>query len=200
MSQQHRITYDLLDPSDFCLQQWNKINNKSPYFIRNKYNKTLEDASILQDEYDVVWAMHSLYNLDKTRLKTSLKKLHSALKKNGTGIIYIADSDSFYCSFYRKFIHFYKKEKLEWVNSNDITRTMQSLDIPFEIKKLNFYHKIHIKNQHLLEVYLSKSSYELYTPLGYWFDNKKMGDFLRKFIIEKEYIFPQSIDIIVYKS
>jgi SAM-dependent methyltransferase len=200
LNPQHHITYDILDPSDFCLQQWVKINNNPPYFFRKRYHSTLEDAVVPQEEYDVIWSIHSLYNANKNRLKMSLAKLCYGLKRNGTGIIFIADPSSFYCSFYRQFIHFYGKEIPEWVNGDDITAAMQSLGIPFDVKKLNFHHRIHVEDEHVLATYLSKSAYEAHSPLNFWFDNDRMKAFLRSFIVEQKYVFPQQISVILFHA
>lgn len=196
---QSHITYDILDPSDYCLQQWAKINNHPPYFVRNSYHSTLEDAAAIpQEEYDVILSIYSLHNANKDILGMSLAKLYHGLKKNGTGIIFIADPSSFYCSFYRQFIHLYEKEIPEWVNGDDITAAMQQLGIPFEVKKLNFHHQIHVEDEHVLATYLNKSVYELDLPLNFWFDNEGMKAFLRQFLVGQEYVFPQHISVILF--
>ncbi|MCP4696967.1 MAG: class I SAM-dependent methyltransferase [Gammaproteobacteria bacterium] len=194
---QSHIVYDILDPSRFCLQECEKINAQ-PYFFRNRFHTTLDDAVLPQEEYDLIWAMHSLYNVNIELLEVVLGKLCRSLKKDGVGIIFIADPHSFCCSFYSKFIDIYDKKVPLWVNSDDIIAALQRLDIPFDIERKNFRHVINAENEYILATYLAKNSYEPLHSLSFWFDNNLMKAFLNQFFIKEEYVFPQHVSLIFF--
>ncbi|MGR3220383.1 MAG: class I SAM-dependent methyltransferase [Candidatus Anammoxibacter sp.] len=192
-----RITYDILDPSLFCLNECGKTGTH-PYSLRNRFHTTLDDAVLGRNEYDLIWAIHSLYNTNKEQLDVGLEKLRCALKTDGVGILFIADPHSFYCSFYNKFIKIFDKKSPLWVNSDDVVAVLQRLNIHFDIVRKHFNHVINAKNEHILATYLAKNTYEPLHSLSFWFDNYRMKSFLNQFRTNDEFVFPQHVSVISF--
>lgn len=197
INQDNYLVYDILDPSCFCIKECKKIiTSHKPYVLGRCFSSTLEDSTLIPNEYDIIWSIHSLYNSKKDTLKESFIKIIKSLKNNGVAIVFIADSDSFYCRFYQLVIRVIHKGRIpKWNSSNDVISILNNLSVNFKIKKINFCHQIKKTDEHILETYLNKNAYECHS-LDFWFKNKEIGHFLYRFLYREKYIFYQNISII----
>ncbi len=95
------VTYDLLDPSDFSVQEA-KGRLAPPFTPGAELVCTLQDLPE-GAPYEVVWATHALYALPPDELTAAAERFLAALAPGGLGVVAQATSRSHYLAFYDAF-------------------------------------------------------------------------------------------------
>jgi SAM-dependent methyltransferase len=105
------ITYDLLDPSSFSLEEAAAIL-EPPFFEGVRFNTTLQDLPPVEP-YDVVWATHALYALPGRELAAGMAAFGRAMGEGGEGFIAHATKNSHYLRFDALFREAFRKQGSE---------------------------------------------------------------------------------------
>ncbi len=92
------LTYDLLDPSRFSVQEA-RAQLADPFSPGRELVVTLQDLPS-GPPYDVVWATHALYALPPGELAAAARRFVAALRPGGLGVVAQATSRSHYLVFY----------------------------------------------------------------------------------------------------
>ena len=200
------IECDLLDPSQLALQEAASTLN-SPLFLEKLVKETVQNAELEPSYYDIIWGMHSFYSIPKTELPNILEKCIYSLKEHGNLFIGLTSNKSFYNLFYDLFRSFYSINEIEsYTSAEMIIEAFHSLGLEVELVKVEYLEKIPIEDIPRLNHYL------LNECVGYSFDrddniastlilkdilnHPKIGAFLKSFIVNDQYEFPQEIWLI----
>ncbi len=196
------IIYDYLDPSYHSL---NCLKNslKPPFFPGYQYQTTLEDLPVNrsnQARYQIVWAIHSLYTLSPFSLARCINKISSLLNPvDGVGLVFLSTQNSFYMTFYEKYLEALSKktELSSYLNAQMVTSTLRGMGIKHEIHSLHFQHSIHASDFTTLERYLSKCVFDS-QKAEFWLENPVLRDYLQSFVSHGVYQFPQEVWLIKF--
>lgn len=201
---------DLLDPSQLALQEAVSTLS-SPLFLEKLIKETVQNAELELAYYDIIWAMHSFYSIPKTELPNILEKCIHSLKEHGNLFIGLTSNKSFYIQFYDLFRSFYSINQIEsYTSAEMIMEAFQSLGMETELVKIEYFERIPVEDISRLNHYL------LNECVGYSFDrddnitstliltdilnHPKIGAFLRSFIVNDHYEFPQEIWLIKWSK
>ncbi|MEB3294185.1 MAG: class I SAM-dependent methyltransferase [Synechococcales bacterium] len=197
------VSADLLDISESCLEIAKSQYNFLKHFKVNKtYLSAIENLHLSISgchDYDVIWAIHSLWTIDKSKVKDMYLYCLSLLKANGKLLIYQLSQDSDYHKFYSFYRdHYLKPDSSTTVlTSEDHQKILDALRVKYEIVKLHFSHKIDAERQDLLKFYLQKCilnedpdvTGRFHTLLEEGFDRDK-----------KQYEFAQVVDLLIIEK
>lgn len=157
------LSSDLLDVSDDCLQEaqqvFNTLEHFSPHHI---YLSELENVdSVIPNTrtYDLIWAIHSFYMIDKDKIKSVLQSYYKLLNSNGKFLIYKLSEHSFYYKsydFYLKSSPGIMNDFHSYMTAENIQKVLEELGVTYKVKTMSFDHTIDYDQQDLLEVYLKK--------------------------------------------
>jgi SAM-dependent methyltransferase len=156
------VSVDLLDLSEYCLEIAQKQYDSLKHFeVARSYLSAFETFYQTSDSsrtYDLIWAIHSLCTVEKSKVKAIHLHFLSLLKANGIYLIYQLSEDSKYYQlndFYRQ--HYPQSDNtIPFITSEDHQQILDSLGISYEIVRLSFSHKIDGECKDLLETYLKK--------------------------------------------
>lgn len=93
------IAYDLLDPSAFSIAEA-RSQLRHPFVPARQMQTTLQQLPEDAGQYDVVWATHALYAIAPDEVAAATKRMVSALRPGGLGVVAQATSRSHYLTFY----------------------------------------------------------------------------------------------------
>ncbi len=193
------IHYDFLDPSQFCLTSC-KQNLQRPFQPRSSWQTTLEHAeSVLpKGQYDVVWAIQSLYCLNHDSQQESIKlMLQTAHPSRGLICIMLAKQDSFFSNVQRIFFQQSPEPPPPpYVNAETVLQTLGQLGAVSISRELPCVHQIPTHQDRLLEQYLQQSVMDS-TPLPHWKKIPALRDFLESFRHGDFYHFPNPYWVIL---
>lgn len=192
-----KIDYDMLDPSSYCLEECRK--NLSPPFQAGKaFASTLDTSPLPEGQYDLIWAVHSLYQTDKASVDIALNKLSKALKPGeGIGVIYIADPESFYCRLSNQLCSLEDGHTLSpMLSSQDIVDALKKEKIMHKQRHIQFEHTLESNDPGLLHKYLIKNAGTQVSESA--LSDPAMEPFLKQFERQSRYIFPQSVSLILF--
>ncbi|OLT62462.1 class I SAM-dependent methyltransferase [Moorena bouillonii] len=108
-----KLSSDLLDVSDYCLNQCSSVLNKLKHFQANQgflsYTETIETAIPKSNYYDLIWAIHSFYTVDINKIQDILKHIKTLIKPSGIFLMCQASSDSCYHQLYNFYLKKYEQ-------------------------------------------------------------------------------------------
>ncbi|NEO00238.1 MAG: class I SAM-dependent methyltransferase [Moorea sp. SIO3I7] len=108
-----KLSSDLLDVSDYCLNQCSSVFNQLKHFQANQgflsSTETIETAIPKSSYYDLIWAIHSFYTVDINKIQDILQHIRTLLKPSGIFLMYQASSDSCYHQLYNFYLKKYEQ-------------------------------------------------------------------------------------------
>ena len=193
---------DLLDVSEYCLQQSEQVFNSLEFFrCEGKYLTSVENIhSVLlpqnREYYDVIWGIHSWATVDKNKLPKVVQAVMELLNKNGKLLIYQFSQKSSYYALYDFYLKNYPSAsgKQQYMTAEEIENILASLKVNYEIIPMDFEHKISKDDPNLLEVYLHKCILDNSVDVINFFSSKLKELYDRD---RNEYIFPQRVNLAI---
>lgn len=191
------INADLVDVSDYCLVEAAKVYNKLNGFrSRSLYNCSVENIGKIVPstlKYDVIWAVHSLYNLNLGQLHKLLPELQELLAPRGKFLIYQLAQNSCYTEIYQHYLSHFPDahSQTNYLTAEMIEGALDFLKIKHAVKVINLNHRVACDDERVLENYLKKCVLDNRINVFELFDCK-----LKKFAVAKEYVFPQEVHLI----
>jgi SAM-dependent methyltransferase len=194
---------DLLDISEYCVQVAEKEYDNLKKFSTDKIylsaTENLKKSVQKSSSYDIIWAIHSLYTIDKHQMGNIFTHCLDLLKSNGKLLIYQLAQDSWYYKLYNFYVNNYDGRNTDTniLTSEDQKEILDMLGVNYQTIKLHFTHRINTNPQNILEAYLK----------GCCLDSKV--DVLRFFrpILEKnfdpdnnQYRFDQVVDLLIIQK
>jgi len=196
-----QMQYDYLDPSQHSLDELQKTLT-IPFVPHTALKTTLEslDRSHCPTQgYEIIWCLQSLYCVQHEALQDITKKLKALLNpQNGVALIYLAASDAFYHRLYRLYNQeFYPDTRVPYITAEDITKTLDLLDIPYGVTKLHFPHTIPCSEHHVFANYINQCVFDD-KALDNIRNHTALQTFLESFNDGEMYSFPQQVWLIMF--
>ena len=197
------IQYDYLDPSQHSLDQLQKTLSL-PFIPRSALKttlETLERSACPPRGYHIIWCLQSLYCAQRQALKEIVSKLHTLLSPNwGMGLIYLASSEACYHRLYNLYNHeFYPNTRQPYITAEEVTNTLETLAISYEVKKFHFSHTIVNSELSVLKNYVNQCVLDS-EGWEHSQNNESMKHFLESFRHTDEYHFPQQVWLIQFQA
>ncbi|MDJ0737742.1 MAG: class I SAM-dependent methyltransferase [Nostocaceae cyanobacterium] len=200
---QIKLSSDLLDVSEYCLNQCSSVFNQLKYFQTNEvFASSIENIQTTiprSNYYDIIWAIHSFYTVDIKRIKDILQHIGKLLKPNGIFLMYQASSDSCYYQLYDFYLKNYEQpnNSSKFIVAEDIQETLDLLELQYDLIDFDYNHKIDYENQDLLEVYLKKCILNTSVDVLSLFKEKKLQYFQPQ---NNQFSFKQKTKLIIVKN
>lgn len=208
-----KITYDLLDYSEIALlQAREKINY--PLGLGSQFVSTIQDTNLAKGSYDVLWSMHGFYAMPRQELAVILEKMVSSLNDEGVGFIAQANRESFYISFYDRYLKSFHDGKGErFTSAEDIVEALEALGIEYQVNVIRYDEIIpvddlarvehYIFNEATINSFSKEDAPELESSvvniqLEDLFNHKEIGGYLNSLIKDSAYHFPEEIWVISF--
>ncbi|MCA9471334.1 MAG: class I SAM-dependent methyltransferase [Nitrospirales bacterium] len=201
LSPSHHIEYDYLDPSTHSLNELQKAL-VSPFTPRTAYHTTfeaLERSDCPPQGYHLIWCLQSLYCMPREALQDIAEKLFALLNPdNGRALIYLASADAWYHRLFHLYNQqFYPHSRLPYITAENITRTLENLNIRHEVKKFHFSHTIRVSEPEVLSNYVNQCVLDEKASNNCQ-NNRIMRNFLESFRRGEDYQFPQQMWLIIF--
>ncbi|KHD08744.1 hypothetical protein PN36_22695 [Candidatus Thiomargarita nelsonii] len=207
------MVYDLLDNSESALlQAVEKI--RSPLKFGTQYISPIQTIKLENDFYDVIWSMHGFYAIPHHDLTLVIEKLLASLNDKGSAFIAQATHRSFDVRFYDKYLEVFQEGKgKRFVSAEDITNALETLGIEYQVHVISYYEQIQKDDIAAVAHYLLKEATtnafsEEYssgtadvprvTQLEDLFAHKETENYLKSFIKDSSYYFPEEIWVISF--
>jgi len=195
---------DLLDISEYCLQVAQKEYDNLKHFSTDKIylsaTENIHKSVHRSKSYDIIWAIHSLYTIDKYQMGKVYTHCLDLLKSNGKFLIYQLARDSWYYKLYDFYVSHYHQPNTttKILTSEEQKQILDGLGISYQTIKLHFTHRINANLLNILEVYLK----------GCCLDNTLLDvqRFFRPILQEhfdednNQYIFKQVVDLLIVEK
>ena len=111
------ITCDLLDPNPVAMIHATQ-NLHHPFQFGQQYINRIQEVTLEQKVYDLLWSMHGFYTIPYEELAAVLRKCVGLLKMNGVGFVALATRQSFYVDFYyHRSYALTKYKKCDWLGT-----------------------------------------------------------------------------------
>ena len=187
-----RIQYDYLDPSHYCLATCQQTL-KPPFLPRHAFQTTLEHAHgfITPNSYDLIWAVQSLYCLEKHNVDSAMNHMMQALHPTqGTAFLVLAKQNAFFPRIHQLFNkHCLEHTPAPYLSAESVVAALQELGAISVIRELHCTHTISIREDRLLEQYLQQSVMDT-LPLPKWREYSQLREFLDTHRHDDTYQFP----------
>lgn len=151
---------DLLDISEYSLQVAQKQFDSCQHFSTNKtYLSAIENIQQLVEKnnsYDIIWAIHSFYTVDKNRMADVYLYCLDLLGNRGKFLIYQPAEKSSYHNLYDFYLSNYPegKKSTYFLKSEEHKQILNGLGINHENIRLHFPHSISFESINVLKTYL----------------------------------------------
>lgn len=212
--QPSNITYDLLDYSEIALLQA-KEKIKHPLKLGSQFVSTIQDTNLVSS-YDVLWSMHGFYAMPRQDLTVILEKMAGSLNEEGVGFIAQANRESFYISFYERYLEsFYGGEGEKFTSAEDIVEALKALDLEYEINVIRYDECIpvddlarvehYIFNEATINSFSKEDAPELESSvvniqLEDLLNHQEIGGYLNSLIKNSTYHFPEEVWVISFRN
>lgn len=200
ISEDIQVSVDLLDISEYCLQVAQKKIDNLKYFSTDKiYLSATENLHKFVEKsrsYDVIWAIHSLCTIDKSKMGEVYLYCLNKLKSNGHFLIYQLSQNSCYYQLYDFYVsHFNRPNNtIDFLTSEDHKQILDLLEINYETIQLNFTHTINANRKNILEVYLKKCIFDNSIDVISFFEPILQESFDEE---SNQYKFNQVVDLVI---
>ena len=157
-----KLSSDLLDVSEYCLNQCSSVFNQLKHFQTNEVflssTENIKTTIPRSSYYDLIWAIHSFYTVDIKRIKDILQHIGTLLQPSGIFLMYQASSDSCYNQLYNFYLqnHEQTNKSTSFITAENIQETLDLLGLQWDAIDLDYNHEIDCETRDLLEVYLKK--------------------------------------------
>lgn len=188
------IETDFLDPSAHCIEQFAQVA-PPPFMPRRGFRATIEEFSPAPDQnYDLVWAMQSIYAWDREFLAQSLGKLQELAGPDGGLLVYQAGENAFYHRFYSAYRAAFAPEIPAYITAEEADAALGPDACKTRI--LRFDHVVPVDDRALLEAYLRQLCFDTALELGDIEDCHEMRALLDQHRGTSEYCFAQEVWLI----
>lgn len=207
------VVYDSLDPCYSSISQASQKSH-SPFVRGTQYIDTIQSANLERNAYDLLWSMHGFYVIPPQDLPGVLKKCTSLLKDTGIGFIALATRESFYIDFYERYLQIFKQgEAKGFTSAEDILEAFLECGIQHRVHKITYEEAIKTDNLASLEHYIKNEatinsfnkdvetkllSTSKNINLEDLLSNPEMEKYLKSFIRNSVYYFPQEVWLISF--
>ncbi len=202
LSAQISLQCDLLDISAESLRAAENVFGGLAHFeVDELFNMSIEEIPILipaeGKRYDVIWAIHSLTTVDMARMKAVFQHVRELLTPAGTFFIYQLTARSTYQALHRIYAQSIDPPSptRPYMQFEDSLKLLDEVGWPSEVHELAFPHRIPKEAAATLEAYLQKvvldkgiNAIELFGP------------HLESYLQNGEYVFPQTVNLIVLQK
>ncbi|RQH45680.1 class I SAM-dependent methyltransferase [Okeania hirsuta] len=157
---------DLLDISEYCLQEAKKQFDSCQYLSTNKtYLSATENLHQLVEKtnsYDIIWAIHYLCTVNPNRMTDVYLYCLDFLGDRGKFLIYQLAEKSSYNNLYSFYLSHYPelKKTTDFLTSEEHKKILDRLRINYENIRFEFTHRINFESKKILEIYLKKCIYD----------------------------------------
>lgn len=152
------IETDFLDPSAHCIEQF-ACTAPAPFAPRRGFAATIEEfAPAPGQNYDLVWAMQSIYAWDREFLAQSLRKLRTLAGAAGGVLVFQAGEKAFYHRFYNAYRAAFSPEMPAYIAAEEACAAFGADDCKTRI--FRFDHVIPVAERALLETYLRQLCFD----------------------------------------
>ncbi|NEQ62881.1 MAG: class I SAM-dependent methyltransferase, partial [Moorea sp. SIO4A1] len=134
-----KLSSDLLDVSDYCLNQCSSVFNQLKHFQANQgflsSTETIETAIPKSNYYDLIWAIHSFYTVDINKIQDILKHIKTLIKPSGIFLMCQASSDSCYNQLYDFYLKKYEQPNnyTRFITAEDIQEILDLLELQYDV-------------------------------------------------------------------
>ncbi|NEQ13425.1 class I SAM-dependent methyltransferase [Moorena sp. SIO2C4] len=198
-----KVSSDLLDVSEYCLNQCSSVFNQLKHFQAKgtfaSSTETIETAIPKTSYYDLIWAIHSFYTVDINKIQDILQHIRTLLKPSGIFLMYQASSDSCYNQLYDFYLENYEQpnNSKRFITAEDIQKALDIIEVQYDVINFEYNHEIDCKNQDLLEVYLKKCILNSSVDVLSLF-NEKIVEYLKP--ETNRFSFKQKTKLIIFKK
>ena len=192
------IHYDLLDPSEFSIQETRRVLRK-PFLPENELAFPLQALSVC-NAYDVAWATHGLYAVPAEELDTALERLLNAMRPGSE--IYIAHShrDGHYISFYQNFLQAFRKGRgTPYCAMEDIVASFDRLGATYELETLEYENGVPEGARDTVEGYLQRCIFDDSVSLEALLERPITGAYLTGCQRDGRWRFPQRVGLLTVR-
>jgi aromatic-L-amino-acid/L-tryptophan decarboxylase len=210
-----QISYDLLDYSENALLEASeKINY--PLELGSQYVSKIQETELSIDFYNLIWSMHGFYAIPRSDLIPTLTKILNSLNEEGTCFIAQANRESFYVSFYEKYLQlFHDGERQLFTSAEDIIEALVALGVDYQVHIIRYDERIAVNDMEALEHYIfheatinsfsKEDSVEVQSSivnitLEDLLNHQEMGKYLNSLIKNSVYHFPEEIWLISFSK
>ena len=210
-SQKLEIVYDLLDRAKpALLKAADRID--TPFVPGRQYICSIQDAELRKSFYDIIWCMHGFYAIPRGDLDSILLKITGSLREHGTAYIALATRESFYVRCYDEYLRWFGgEEQAEFTCTEDIVEVLQRLGIQYREDTIRYHERLMVSDIQGLDHYIrtesimnsfgregSEDDAKEFIGLEELLRHREMGRFLRGFIRDGHYHFPEEIRLISF--
>nr|WP_293042275.1 class I SAM-dependent methyltransferase [Moorena sp. SIO1F2] len=198
-----KLSSDLLDVSDYCLNQCSSVLNKLKHFQANQgflsYTETIETAIPKSNYYDSIWAIHSFYTVDINKIQDILKHIKTLIKPSGIFLMCKASSDSWYNQLYNFYLKKYEQPNnyRRFITAEDIQENLELLELQYDVIDFDYNHEIDCEDRDLLEAYLKQCILNNYVDVLSLFKEKLLQYLNPK---TNQFSFKQKTKLIIVKK
>ncbi len=154
-----RITYDLLDPSAFALEE--AAGELAPPFLEAaRHEVTLEGLDAAVGPFDVVWATHALYALVPANIDAAMERFLAARAPHGLGVIAQGSQEGHYHASYRAYLADRDEPGTPYVATEELIAALRALGAQPSVRRLTYDHVVADDDRAVLEGYLQRCLFD----------------------------------------
>lgn len=202
LSPKTKLQCDLLDISAESLRAAERVFGELAHFeVDQLFNMSIEEIPILisaeDKRYEVIWAIHSLTTVDQAKMRAVFEQIRDLLAPGGSFFIYQLTASSSYQALHQLYAEAQglAAPANPYMQFEDSMRLLEEIGWAAEVHELAFPHSVPKDEETTLEAYLQKvvlddgiNAIELF------------GAQLEAFLQGDEYIFPQTVNLIVLQK
>jgi ubiquinone/menaquinone biosynthesis C-methylase UbiE len=155
------LSVDILDTSNYCLEKSQQVlTNLNNFTVDSMYLTDLKNINLLiptARKYDLIWAIHSVYGIDKNSIHSTIESWLKLLNSHGKILIYVLSEDSFYYKLHDLYL---KKEpelsmdRQQYLTAENLQKSIKSLGISYQSHEISFEHIVDKSRQQVLNKYV----------------------------------------------
>ncbi len=193
------IEYDLLDPSEFSIEETRNVL-RSP-FVPNRGLAIPLQALEADQHYDLAWATHALYAVPADELDIALQRLLRAMRPGGEVFIAHAHRDGHYVDFYRRFLEAFRSGRgTPYCAVEDIVASLERLGASCELRTLEYDNGISEDARDTVQAFLQRCVFDNTVSLEELLDHPTTGAYLAKCQREGGWRFAQRVGLVTVRS
>lgn len=151
--------YDTVDPSSYSLTE-HRRNLPRPFNPRHSFNSTIEDfrPTPWLGGYEIIWCMHSLYTVPRTRLSEVVTTLTSLLAPDGTCFIYLPRKRAAYMELFDLYLAQTRHEHVpSYLTAEEVLAELTAREtLSVDSVDCTFDHRIDVADSRTLATYLNQ--------------------------------------------
>lgn len=193
------VTYDLLDPSAFSLQEAAGVL-RPPFAEGTRYESTLEDLPPVAGPWDLVWATHALYALEPPKVAEAVARFRGAVADGGVAFLAQGARGGHYLDVYAAFLEGVRGGAgTPYVSSDDLIAELRAQGAEPDVRRLRYDHVIADEDTAVLEGYLQRCLFDDTVPLAALLEAPVLGPYLAASHDPRAgvYRFHQEVDCVV---